>query len=292
MVSTTQSLGSESSLAARAAAASEDYKIEVRKLSISYDGNTILGGVNLGVREHEIFGIIGPANAGKTSFLKTLNRMDMFASNMRVQGEVLFNGRDVRRSKNVYALRRRIGVVFPLPVGLPLSVYDNVALAPRLAGKNNKADLDIVVERCLTRAALWDEVKDRLTSLGSMLSGGQQQRLTIARALSQEPEVLMLDEFSIAVDPVTTMRIEDVLKELKSEMTIVLVTNLVQQARRLADRTAFFPRRRLRRSRRDGRSVYRKRAGFAHYGLCGGAIRVTPARPRPSLPIADPVRRI
>jgi phosphate transport system ATP-binding protein len=240
MVSTTQSLGSESSLAARAAAASEDYKIEVRKLSISYDGNTILGGVNLGVREHEIFGIIGPANAGKTSFLKTLNRMDMFASNMRVQGEVLFNGRDVRRSKNVYALRRRIGVVFPLPVGLPLSVYDNVALAPRLAGKNNKADLDIVVERCLTRAALWDEVKDRLTSLGSMLSGGQQQRLTIARALSQEPEVLMLDEFSIAVDPVTTMRIEDVLKELKSEMTIVLVTNLVQQARRLADRTAFF----------------------------------------------------
>jgi phosphate transport system ATP-binding protein len=223
-----------------AVAPTGSYKLEVRDLTISYDGNTILGGVSFGVREHEIFGIIGPANAGKTSFLKSINRMDMFTSNMRVQGQVLFNGRDVRHWRNVYALRRRIGVVFPLPVGLPLSVYDNVALAPRLAGKNNKADLDIVVERCLARAALWDEVKDRLNSLGSMLSGGQQQRLTIARALSQEPEVLMLDEFSIAVDPVTTMRIEDVLKELKSEMTIILVTNLVQQARRLADRTAFF----------------------------------------------------
>jgi phosphate transport system ATP-binding protein len=131
-------------------------------------------------------------------------------------------------------------VVFPLPVGLPLSIYDNVALSPRLHGQKNKAELDVIVERCLTRAALWDEVKDRLTSLGSLLSGGQQQRLTIARALSQNPELLMLDEFSIAVDPVTTMRIEDVLKELRSEVTIILVTNLVQQARRLADRTAFF----------------------------------------------------
>jgi phosphate transport system ATP-binding protein len=133
-----------------------------------------------------------------------------------------------------------IGVVFPLPVGLPLTIYENVALAPRLKGINNRVELDQIVERCLTRAALWDEVKDRLDSLGSLLSGGQQQRLTIARALSQEPEVLMLDEFSIAIDPVTTMRIEDMLKELRSEMTIILVTNLVQQARRLADRTAFF----------------------------------------------------
>jgi phosphate transport system ATP-binding protein len=125
-------------------------------------------------------------------------------------------------------------------VGLPLTVYENVALAPRLRGVNKRSELDVIVERCLTRAALWDEVKDRLDSLGSLLSGGQQQRLTIARALSQEPELLMLDEFSIAVDPVTTMRIEDVLKELRREMTIILVTNLVQQARRLADRTAFF----------------------------------------------------
>ena len=146
----------------------------------------------------------------------------------------------VRKVRNVYALRSRIGVVFPLPVGLPMTIYDNVALAPRLSGMKNKAELDVIVERCLSRAALWDEVKDRLDSLGSLLSGGQQQRLTIARALSQEPELLMLDEFSIAVDPVTTMRIEDVLKELRDELTVVLVTNLVQQARRLADRTAFF----------------------------------------------------
>ncbi len=214
--------------------------LQVRDVAISYKGVPALSGISLDVREHEIFGIIGPANAGKTSFLKSLNRMDMFNPEMKVQGDILFNGRDIRKLNNIYALRSRIGVVFPLPVGLPMTIYDNVALAPRLSGMKNKADLDVIVERCLSRAALWDEVKDRLNSLGSLLSGGQQQRLTIARALSQEPEMLMLDEFSIAVDPVTTMRIEDVLKELKSEMTIILVTNLVQQARRLADRTAFF----------------------------------------------------
>jgi len=215
-------------------------KLDVRDLTISYGNEPALSNVSLDIREHEIFGIIGPANAGKTSFLKTLNRMNTFNSNMHVSGEIYFNGLDIRHLKNVYALRSRIGVVFPLPVGLPMTVYDNVALAPRLSGIKKKADLDIIVERCLGRAALWDEVKDRLNSLGSLLSGGQQQRLTIARALSQEPELLMLDEFSIAVDPVTTMRIEDVLKELKQEMTIILVTNLVQQARRLASRTAFF----------------------------------------------------
>lgn len=215
-------------------------KLSVRDLAISYDTTAVLSNINLDVREHEIFGVIGPANAGKTSFLKTLNLMDRFDSNMRVQGDILFNGTNIRNIKNVYGLRSRIGVVFPLPVGLPLTVYENVALSPRLRGIKDKTKLDIIVERCLTRAALWDEVKDRLDSLGSLLSGGQQQRLTIARALSQEPELLILDEFSIAVDPVTTMRIEDVLKELKAEMTIILVTNLVQQARRLADRTAFF----------------------------------------------------
>ncbi len=215
-------------------------KLEIRDLRIRYGSQQAINGVSLSIREHEIFGIIGPANAGKTSFLKAINRMDMFDSKMRVEGEILFNGRDVRKWRNIYALRSRIGVVFPLPVGLPMSVYDNVALSARLRGINEKAELDLIVERCLTRAALWDEVKDRLDTLGSLLSGGQQQRLTIARALSQEPELLMLDEFSIAVDPVTTMRIEDVLKELKREMTIILVTNLVQQARRLADRTAFF----------------------------------------------------
>ena len=215
-------------------------KLAVSDLTISYSGQPALSDVNLEVHAHEIFGIIGPANSGKTSFLKALNRMDLFTPKMKVNGEISFNGRNLRKWRNVYNLRKRIGVVFPLPVGLPMTVYDNVSLAPRLAGVRQKSELDIIVERCLRRAALWDEVKDRLDSLGSLLSGGQQQRLTIARALSQEPELLMLDEFSIAVDPVTTMRIEDVLKELKSEITIILVTNLVQQARRLADRTAFF----------------------------------------------------
>jgi len=215
-------------------------KLHVENLTIHYGSEPALEGVSFDIHENEIFGIIGPANAGKTSFLKAINRMDVFNPDMKVGGNISFNGHDISKVRNVYGLRRRIGVVFPLPVGLPLSVYDNVALAPRLSGQKDKAELNVIVERCLTRAALWDEVKDRLDSLGSMLSGGQQQRLTIARALSQDPELLMLDEFSIAVDPVTTMRIEEVLKELKNEMTIILVTNLVQQARRLADRTAFF----------------------------------------------------
>ena len=215
-------------------------KLAVEDLEIRYGGTPALSGVSLEVRKNEIFGIIGPANAGKTSFLKAINRMDMFTAGMKVDGNIRFNGRDIRKLNNIYALRSRIGVVFPLPVGLPMTVYDNVALSPRLRGIKDKRELDIIVERCLQRAALWDEVKDRLDALGSLLSGGQQQRLTIARALSQDPDLLLLDEFSIAVDPVTTMRIEDVLKELRQDMTIILVTNLVQQARRLADRTAFF----------------------------------------------------
>ncbi len=227
-------------MSGREATSDPGIKLEVRDLAIHYGAETAISGVNLDVRENEIFGIIGPANAGKTSFLKTLNRMNDFNAGMRVDGEITFDGINIRDVRNVYALRNRIGVVFPLPVGLPLTVYENVAFVPRLRGIRDKAELDVIVERCLTRAALWEEVKDRLDSLGSLLSGGQQQRLTIARALSQDPELLMLDEFSIAVDPVTTMRIEDVLKELKHEMTIILVTNLVQQARRLADRTAFF----------------------------------------------------
>lgn len=218
----------------------EETVVSVKNLGISYDGVPALKGVTLDVKKHEIFGIIGPANSGKTSFLKSLNRMDEFSPNMKITGEVSFLGKEVRKWRNAYALRSRIGVVFPLPVGLPLSIYDNVALSPRLSGMRDKTQLDEIVERCLRRAALWDEVKDRLKSLGSLLSGGQQQRLTIARALSQQPDLLILDEFSIAVDPVTTMKIEDVLGTLREEMAIIMVTNLVQQARRLADRTAFF----------------------------------------------------
>jgi phosphate transport system ATP-binding protein len=214
--------------------------LAVRDLSIRYGHQHALRGISFDVRPNEVFGIIGPANAGKTSFLRAVNRMNDFVPGMHVDGTIEFAGRDIRTVRNAYALRSRIGVVFPLPVGLPLTIYDNVALAPRLHGVRDKAALDAIVERCLRRAALWDEVEDRLDSLGSLLSGGQQQRLTIARALSQEPDLLLLDEFSIAVDPVTTMRIEAVLDKLKSELTIVLVTNLVQQARRLADRVAFF----------------------------------------------------
>ncbi len=220
--------------------ASAPVKVEARGVTLGYGKRTVLRNASFQVREKEIFGIIGPANSGKTSFLRAVNRMAEMVPGMWVEGSILFDGEDVTSFNNVYALRRRIGVVFPLPVGLPLTVYDNVALSPRLAGVGKKTDLDEIVERCLRRAALWDEVKDRLHALGSLLSGGQQQRLTIARALSQEPDLLLLDEFSIAVDPVTTMRIEEVLKELRGEMTIVMVTNLVQQARRLAHRTAFF----------------------------------------------------
>jgi phosphate transport system ATP-binding protein len=188
---------------------------------------------------YSIFGIIGPANSGKTTLLKCINRTIDFTPEARVEGELLVGRENVLKTRQVFALRRRIGMVFPLPVGLPLSIFDNVAYAPRMAGMANGPELTELVETCLRQAALWDEVKDRMHMLGTKLSGGQQQRLTIARALSHRPEILCLDEFSIAVDPVTTMKIEDVLLELKRKMTIVLVTNLVQQARRLADNIAF-----------------------------------------------------
>ncbi|MDE0637608.1 MAG: phosphate ABC transporter ATP-binding protein [Candidatus Poribacteria bacterium] len=214
-------------------------KIEISELKVHYGDTPALNGVSFDVYENEILGIIGPAQSGKTTLLKVINRTLEFTQDTTVEGSVKLDGVDINSIGDVHGLRRRIGMVLPLPVGLPLSIYDNVAFAPRTAGMRKKAELDVIVERCLQQAALWDEVKDRLDSLGTKLSGGQQQRLTIARALSHQPEVLCLDEFSIAVDPITTMRIEDVLKTLKNEMTILLVTNLVQQAKRLANRTAF-----------------------------------------------------
>jgi phosphate transport system ATP-binding protein len=213
--------------------------IEIADLRVAYNGKPALKGITLTVHRNEILGIIGPAQSGKTTLLRAINRTIDNDLGVTVTGMVKVDNEDIRRVGNVYALRRKIGMVAPLPVGLPLSIFDNVAFAPRMAGIRDKADLRDRVERCLRQAALWDEVKDRLDTLGTKLSGGQQQRLTIARALSHDPEVLCLDEFSIAIDPVTTMRIEDVLKELRSRITIILVTNLVQQARRLADRTAF-----------------------------------------------------
>ena len=213
--------------------------IRFNKVHVRYGSTVALRDITLDMPEKQIFGIIGPSNSGKTTLLKCINRTIDFIPSARVEGEVFVDGEDVNRMRNVYELRRRVGMVFPLPVGLPLSVYENVAYAPRRAGLHDRHELDPLVEKCLKQAMLWDEVKDRLRMLGTKLSGGQQQRLTLARALSHRPEILCLDEFSIAIDPVTTMKIEDVLLELKQEMTIVLVTNLVQQAHRLADRTAF-----------------------------------------------------
>ncbi|MFV1966483.1 MAG: phosphate ABC transporter ATP-binding protein [Pirellulaceae bacterium] len=217
-----------------------DPHIRFDGVSVRYGQHTALRDITLDVPRHQIFGIVGPANSGKTTLLKCINRTIDFISSAKVEGKVMVGGEDVSRLRNVYALRRRVGMVFPLPVGLPLSVFDNVAYAPRRAGLHDRNELEALVVKCLKQSVLWDEVKDRLDSLGTKLSGGQQQRLTLARALSHRPEILCLDEFSIAIDPVTTMKIEDVLLELKNEMTIVLVTNLVQQARRLADHTAFF----------------------------------------------------
>lgn len=214
-------------------------KIAFRDLTVRYADKIAIERLTLEVAPNEIIGIIGPAGSGKTSLLRVLNRTLMNTPGAKVSGEVRIDGEDVYRMRDVSRLRRRIGMVAPLPVGLPMSIYDNVAFAPRMAGVNDKKLLDGIVEKCLRQAALWDEVEKRLNDLGTKLSGGQQQRLTIARALSHAPEILCLDEFSIAIDPVTTMRIEEVLKELRKTMTIFLVTNLVQQARRLADRTAF-----------------------------------------------------
>jgi len=182
-------------------------KIEATDLRLRYGPKEVIHGISFDIRPNEIFAIIGPAQSGKTSLLRCINRTIDLNGAAKVTGTIKVDGQDVREMRSVYELRRRIGMVAPLPVGLPLSIYDNVAFAPRAAGLRHKGDLEALVERCLRQAALWDEVKDRLDSLGTKLSGGQQQRLTIARALSHQPEILCLDEFSIAIDPVTTMRI-------------------------------------------------------------------------------------
>jgi len=213
--------------------------LEFRDVSVHYGPKKALDEITMHAARHSVLGIVGPSNSGKTTLLKTINRTLEFIDSSRRDGEVLIDGEEVTSIRNVYSLRRRIGMVFPLPVGLPMSVYENVAYAPRRMGIHDKNELDQIVERCLRDSVLWDEVKDRLDLLGTRLSGGQQQRLTLARALSLSPEILCLDEFSIAIDPVTTMKIEEVLSRLKERMTIILVTNLTQQARRMADHIAF-----------------------------------------------------
>ncbi len=213
-------------------------KIEIKNLSVNYGSKDVIKNINLDIFQNEVLAIIGPANSGKSSLLRCLNRMTEFNPSAKVRGEILLDGENIYAEEDSTFLRRRIGMVSPLPVGLPMSIKENVTYAPRMAGCKDPAELNSIMEDCLRKAALWDEVKDRLNGLATKLSGGQQQRLTIARALSHHPEVLCLDEFSIAIDPVTTMKIEAVLHELKKNMTIVMVTNVINQAKRLGDRTA------------------------------------------------------
>jgi phosphate transport system ATP-binding protein len=213
-------------------------KIEIKNLTISYGSKVIISNLNLDIYQNEVLAIIGPANSGKSSLLRSINRMTDFNNEVKVKGEIFLDGHNIFEDEDSTFLRRRVGMVSPLPVGLPMTIKENVTYAPRMAGCKDKAELELILEDCLKKAALWDEVKDRLDTLATKLSGGQQQRLTIARALSHHPEVLCLDEFSIAIDPVTTMKIESVLHELKKDMTIIMVTNVINQAKRLGDRTA------------------------------------------------------
>lgn len=213
-------------------------KLEIKNFTLSYGLKTIIQNLNLDVYENEVLAIIGPANSGKSSLLKSLNRMTDFNNEVKIKGDIILDGESIYKDEDSTFLRRRIGMVSPLPVGLPMTIRENVTYAPRMAGCKDQKELDFIMEDCLKKSALWDEVKDRLDTLATKLSGGQQQRLTIARALSHHPEVLCLDEFSIAIDPVTTMKIEAVLHELKKNMTIVMVTNVINQAKRLGDRTA------------------------------------------------------
>jgi phosphate transport system ATP-binding protein len=219
--------------------------VSFRDVTVRYGAVSALEQVTVDIDRHTISALIGPTRSGKSTFLKCLNRMIDVADHCDARGQVLIDGENVLRAKNVHELRRKVGMVLPLPVGLPLSIYDNVALAPRLAGLHCRRELDARVEESLRRAALWDEAKDRLRHLATTLSGGQQQRLAIARALSHNPDILCLDEFSIAIDPITTMKIEDVLVGLKQRMTILIATNLVQQAHRMADQVLFINRGRL-----------------------------------------------
>lgn len=213
-------------------------KIEIKNLCVNYGEQDVIKNLTLDIYQNEVLAIIGPANSGKSTLLRCLNRMTDFKPEVRMSGEILLDGENIHADEDSTFLRRRIGMVSPLPVGLPMSIRENVTYAPRMAGCRDKAELENIMEDCLRKAALWDEVKDRLDGLATKLSGGQQQRLTISRALSHHPEVLCLDEFSIAIDPVTTMKIEAVLNELKKDITIIMVTNVINQAKRLGDRTA------------------------------------------------------
>lgn len=215
--------------------------IEARGLNLWYGPNHALKDISVAVPAHEITAFIGPSGCGKSTFLRTLDRMNDLIPNVKITGEVDFNGENIYApSVDVTWLRSRIGMVFQKANPFPMSIYDNIAYGPRTHSVRNRAKLDEIVERSLRSAAIWDEVKDRLKKSALGLSGGQQQRLCIARALAVEPEVLLMDESTSALDPISTSKIEDLACELKDRYTVVMVTHNMQQAARISDNTAFF----------------------------------------------------
>lgn len=215
-------------------------KIQVKNLSVSYGGVSALKKVTFSVREREILGIIGPANSGKTTFLRTLNRLNDLDPHYEREGDALIDGKDIYRKWDVFELRKKVGMVFALPTPLPVSIFDNLAYGPRRDGIYHRRRLEEIVERSLKAAFLWEEVKDRLRESAMKLSGGQQQRLCIARTLALEPEIILFDEPCSGLDPISTAKIEEAMYELKNKYTLILVTNNTKQAARVSDRVAFF----------------------------------------------------
>ena len=215
-------------------------KISVRDLSVHYDGDKALDGINIDIFDREILGVIGPSRSGKTTFLQVLNRMIDRIPHAKVRGTVLLDNMNIYSDVKLLALRRKVGMVYALPLPLPMSIFDNVAYGPRLHGIKNKSALAEIVERCLKASYLWEEVKDRLDTPAFNLSGGQQQRLCISRTLAVEPEVIIYDEPCSGLDPISTAKVEDAMRELKKKYTQVLVTNNTKQSARVSDRTAFF----------------------------------------------------
>ena len=216
-------------------------KFDIAHMDLHYGSFHALKDVNLSIEEKCITAFIGPSGCGKSTLLKSLNRMNDLIPTCRITGSILLDGMDIyARECDVNQLRKRVGMVFQKPNPFPMSIYDNIAYGPRTHGIRRRARLDEIVERSLTQAALWDEVKDRLKKSALGLSGGQQQRLCIARALAVEPEVLLMDEPTSALDPISTSKIEDLAQELKKDYTIVMVTHNMQQATRISDKTAFF----------------------------------------------------
>ena len=214
--------------------------IKASNLNLWYGTNHALKDINLSLPQKEITALIGPSGCGKSTFLKTLNRMNDLVEGCRIEGLITLDDIDIYKDMDVNILRKRVGMVFQKPNPFPMSIYDNIAYGPRIHGVKSKVKLDEIVERSLRQAAIWDECKDRLRKSALGMSGGQQQRLCIARALAVEPEVLLMDEPTSALDPISTSKIEDLAVELKEKYTIVMVTHNMQQAARIADKTAFF----------------------------------------------------